>query len=274
MKCIDFDRHFQKYTEEWVKKNRSRFKNIDEMEEQIPELYMRWLNQPQPFLDGKTPGAYFAGFENIGELISLLEAYCAQDVSVPDPLLERIVSFGEDAAGPLMDLVRENKDHALTVTAMNLLIEIGTEAPLQLCVDMIAAAREQDELTDVAAELLSNIGHTAVEPILARMDDISGPAQDAFLDVLCNFPGDERIYDYITQAFRSRYDKKALYASYLGKLGDERAIDILKTALDSIDINYLDYIEIVHAIEALGGEVDDKRDFSGDPYFESLRKMQ
>ena len=42
----------------------------------------------------------------------------------------------------------------------------------------------------------------------------------------------------------------------------------------SQDINYLDYIEIVNAIEALGGEVDDSRDFSGDPYYESLRTVK
>jgi hypothetical protein len=40
------------------------------------------------------------------------------------------------------------------------------------------------------------------------------------------------------------------------------------------DINYLDYLEIANAIEMLGGEAGDRdRDFSGDPYYESLRDM-
>ena len=37
-------------------------------------------------------------------------------------------------------------------------------------------------------------------------------------------------------------------------------------------INYLDYVEIVSAIDALGGERPPEREFSGDPYYESLRR--
>ncbi|MFR5795784.1 MAG: hypothetical protein ACLUI3_09750 [Christensenellales bacterium] len=33
----------------------------------------------------------------------------------------------------------------------------------------------------------------------------------------------------------------------------------------SPDINYLDYVEVVNAIEALGGERPPEREFSGDP---------
>jgi len=44
--------------------------------------------------------------------------------------------------------------------------------------------------------------------------------------------------------------------------------------MDMNDISYLDYIEIVNAIEALGGEVSADREFNGDPYYESLKKMK
>ena len=63
----------------------------------------------------------------------------------------------------------------------------------------------------------------------------------------------------------------SLYASLLGKLGDERALDALNRALDREEINYLDYIEIRDAIEALGGECAHERDFNGDPYYETLK---
>ena len=46
MKLIDFDRYFQSYVADWIKKNRSSYKNMDELEEQVPELYLRWLNEP------------------------------------------------------------------------------------------------------------------------------------------------------------------------------------------------------------------------------------
>ena len=47
---------------------------------------------------------------------------------------------------------------------------------------------------------------------------------------------------------------------------------MLKEAAQSPDINYLDYVEVVNAIEALGGERPPEREFSGDPYYESLRQ--
>lgn len=274
MNCIDFDAYFGKYAEQWIAENRSKYKNMDQMEEEMPELYLRWLNMPADWLDGQTPGEYFARFKNPDELIDLLRAYHDQNVSVPDQLLERIGELGEASVEALMRLAGEQKDRALTLTALNLLIEIGSDRPMELCLDIIDSAEAQNELTDVASELLSNLGASVVEPILSRMTHAGKAAQEAFLDVLCNFPGDERIYNYTVNAFLRCYDRRALYASYLGKLGDERAIEPLRSALELSDLTYLDYIEIVNTIEALGGEVTDNREFSGDPYYESLKKMK
>ncbi len=274
MKCIDFDAHFGKYAEKWIAENRAKYKNMDEMEEEMPELYLRWLNAPADWLDGTTPGEFFARYEDPRELVDMIREYHAQSVAVPDQLLERIVELGEASVGPLMTLAEEKSDRALTLTALNLLIELGSERPLALCLDIIDESEAQNELTDVASELLTNLGVKAVEPILSRMPQAKKAAQEAFLDVLCNFPGDDRIYNYAIDAFRRNYDRRALYASYLGKLGDERAIDVLREALDMSDLNYLDYIEIVNAIEALGGEVTEQREFNGDPYYESLKKMK
>jgi len=274
MKCIDFDAHFGKYAEKWIADNRSKYKNMDEMEEEMPELYLRWLNMPADWLDGQTPGEYFARYTDPGELIGMLRAYHEQRIAIPDQLLERIVELGDDAVEPLMALAGEQGDRALTLTALNLLIELGSARPLQLCLDIIDAADAQNELTDVACELLTGLGAQVVEPVIARMPGANKAAQEAFLDVLCNFPGDERIYNYAVDAFRHSFDRRALFASYLGKLGDERAIDTLRGALDLSDLNYLDYIEIVNAIEALGGEVAETREFNGDPYYESLKKMR
>ena len=73
---------------------------------------------------------------------------------------------------------------------------------------------------------------------------------------------------------RERPEKTALFASLLGKLGAPRAIPALQQALDAPGIHYLDYLELRNAGEALGGDVRCERDFSGDPYYESLRRME
>lgn len=274
-KCIDFDAKFGQYAESWIAANRSKYKNMDLLEEQIPEVYLRWLNTPADWLEGKTPGDWFQQYDNAAELVDLMRAYQAQKISLPDPLLERVTDLGEDAVEPLMGLVREyGKDRGLAIAALNLLIEMGSSAPMEMCLDIITKADGQNELTDVASELLTGLGGEVIEPIIARMDSASRTAEEAFLDVLCNFPGDDRIYTYTVNAFNRRYDRRALYASYLGKLGDARAIEPLRKALELSDINYLDYIEIANAIESLGGEVNTEREFNGDPYYESLKKMK
>lgn len=274
-RCIDFDAYFSKYAEKWIADNRHRYKNMDLLEEQIPEVYLRWLNTPADWLEGRTPGEWFQQYNDAYELIELMRAYQKEGVSLPDPLLERVTDLGEDAVPPLMSLIADRKkERALAVVAMNLLIELGSAAPMNLCLEIISEADAQNELTDVASEMLSGMGRAVVEPILALMDHASRTAQDAFLDVLCNFPGDDRIYTYMVNAFNRRYDRRALYASYLGKLGDARAVEPLRNALELSDISYLDYIEMVNAIEALSGEVDGEREFTGDPYYESLKKMK
>ena len=67
--------------------------------------------------------------------------------------------------------------------------------------------------------------------------------------------------------------RRALFASYLAKFGDDRALPALMAAAQDDRTNYLDYVEIVSAIEELGGERPPEREFNGDPYYESLKRV-
>ena len=119
-----------------------------------------------------------------------------------------------------------------------------------------------------------------VHPCLPKYTTLETEVEDianAFLflasDMASYITGDDRIYDLLVERFAMREEKRALFASYLAKLGDDRAIPMLKEAAQSPDINYLDYVEVVNAIEELGGERPPEREFSGDPYYESLRRV-
>ena len=68
-------------------------------------------------------------------------------------------------------------------------------------------------------------------------------------------------------------EQRALWASCLNKLGDERAIGPLMEMLGLFDLKYLDYIELRDAVEALGGDAGEDRSFYGDPDFEALRNL-
>lgn len=69
--------------------------------------------------------------------------------------------------------------------------------------------------------------------MLAALSGAGQAGRDIFADILSNYPGDDRIYDLLVERFAMREEKRALFASYLAKLGDDRAIPMLKEAAQS-----------------------------------------
>lgn len=273
-KPIDFDARFQKYAETWVHNQLKAGKKAEELEEQLPELYMRFINTPAHWLEGVAPALYFARYTDVDALLALLQAYDAQDVPVPDLLLERITDLGTEAVEGLCGLAADAQaSRALRLCAINLLIEIDTDAPLSLCVSLVCGRTEQDEVADAAADLLRNVGQKAVLPMLEALEGASDSASETFLELLCNFPDTPRVYEETVARFQRESDRRALYASFLAKLADPRAIEPLRQASTLSDLSYLDFIEIRDAIEALGGTLDVEREFSGDPYYESMKRL-
>ena len=112
-----------------------------------------------------------------------------------------------------------------------------------------------------------------IEEILPRLTEVNEHARSTYLDILANFPGDERIFYALLAEFEARHNEAALFAALLGKYGDDRALDALNRALEWDEINYLDFLEIKDAIEKLGGECLSERDFSGDVYFEAFKRQ-
>ena len=275
MKCINFDRAFERYMAEWMKENSEKYKDdMDVIEDMMPDVYLEFLKKPADFLDGVAPQDYFEQFDNADMLVNWLCDYIAQGVPVPDLLLERVTALGDPAEKSLLALVaRDDLPEETQMTAISLLREMESKAPMQRYVDYIASLEEPSDKGDLCAEALMSMGESVVEPILDALSGAGQTGRDIFADVLSNYPGDERIYELMIERFVTRDERRALFASYLAKLGDERAIPMLKEAAQSPDINYLDYVEVVNAIEALGGERPPEREFSGDPYYESLRQV-
>ena len=275
MKCIDFDKQFERYMRDWMTRNAEKYNNnMDTIEAMMPEMYMEFMEKPASWLDGMSPEAYFEQFDDAGMLVDWMCAYYEQGVPVPDLLLERITSLGDAAQEKLLALpFGENVPHEAALTAISLLRELESTAPMQAYIDFICTLDEPDEKGDMCAESLLNMGDVVVEPILAALDGAKQTARDIFADILSNFPGDDRIFMLLMERFEHCEDRHALFASYLAKFGDDRALPVLLAAALDDRTNYLDYVEIVSAIDALGGERPPERDFNGDPYYESLKRI-
>lgn len=276
MRCINFDKEFERYVSTWMKEHAKEYRNYDEMEAAMPDVYETFLDTPVNWLSGCKPGEYFRQFDNGKQLVNWMEDYFKQRIPVPDMLLNRIAELGLDAEEPLMNLLKKEKaTREIRMAAVTLLREIASCAPMEYYIGLQAVRGEgEDELADNALESLASMGEKAVPAMRSALALSSPDGQEAMLTLLSDYPGDENVFQTALKLFGERRDRAAILADCLGKLGDERALPALKALAASEETPYLDYIELRSAIEALGGEAPE-RDFDAeDPAYEAMRSMQ
>ena len=272
MKIYDFDEKFYDYVRTWM----AMHPNMTEkqVEDSYNEIMLNWLNAPATWLNGEKPGEYFLRYSEPRDLMKLLEEYDKRDIGLPEPLYSRIVSVGESCVEPLMRMVRNGDNpESLRATALAMLRDIGSDKAVPLLIDLVLHSKDDDELGAMATDEFAEGDGSVVGELLERYDSASELGQTRILEICTNFPGDERVYKYLVDKLRNRPEQRALYASFLGKLGDARAIDELKPLLNLTDLSYLDYIELRNAVEELGGDPGEDRTFYGDPDYEAMRNM-
>ncbi len=270
MNCIDFDAHFADYTSKWMQEHTKDYRTYDEMEEDMPNVYMTFLNTPASWLQGVTPGAYFTQFEDAKDLVDWMNEYCDKGIAVPDLLLEQIQAVGKPCEKRLVALLKDDmtSDEAKMI-AVGLLREMGSDQPKMLYISWQMNRKDKDELCDNALESLEAMGRSAVQPMLEALPKANAAGQEALLDVLSNYPGNEQVFQLALKLFKQNPKRRALFSSYLAKLGDDRALPDLMEAAKDDTVMYLDFIEIRNAIEELGGTAPE-REFDDDPTYEAL----
>lgn len=272
MKIYDFDEKFYDYVRGWMAVHPGLTER--QIEDSYNEIMLNWLNAPAKWLDGEKPGEYFLRYSEPKDLIKLLEEYHKRSIGVPEPLYSRVVSVGE-ACVPMLTRIVESPDRPepLRATALAILRDIDSPASRPLYVELACSDDMGEEISEIAADILSEGDGAEIEALLNRYEGASEHGQERILGICANFPGDDRILDYLLDKLRNRPEQRALYASFLGKLGDPRAVEPLKSFLTLTDISYLDYIELRNAVEELGGDPGEERTFYGDPDYEAMRNM-
>lgn len=274
MPIIDFDEHFAEFTSEWMKKHQNDYSNYDEMEADMPRVYMSFLNTRAGWLGSVTPGSYFTQFEDPKVLVDWLNQYCEERVPLPDLLLEQIVTVGKPCEKRLLELLKneESTDEA-RMTAIELLKEMGSLLPKMLYINWQMDRDDKDDLRDKALESLIEMGDSVIQPILQVLGKANEAGQEALLEVLVHFPAGEQTVKLARKLFRERKERRAVLAGYLARLGDDRVLPDLLEAAQEEQLPYLTYIEIRNAIEELGGECPE-REYEDDPEYDALRSLQ
>lgn len=262
MKPIDFDGLFDKKLAKYLKENAGKFTE-KQWEDRIPLLYQKFGDTYLKSIDA-TPREYYKRMSD-RELVGELLAHIREEVPVSDFLCREIES--RDCPEEILPVL-DCKDEELLTLAVNL---AGANPA---AFDKYFALLERDtdrEIKDAIVDQLKANADAAKERALKFLN--AGIERELMLEVLSRVKErDEEVFKVLLDAFREGEDIP-MRASYLAAYGDARALPVLLDRIEK-DVNFLEFRELRYAIEALGGEYNEERDFSGDPYYEEFLAEQ
>ncbi len=270
MKLIDFDKHFSDFWIDYFRSHQDDYDYVDEFEKDLNAIYELFLDTPAPWLNNKKPGEYFESFYDAKELVEGVSQYITQDISVPELLLNRIVELQKSSEAPLLALLDETHSMHERMTAVSLLREIGSAAPLNLYISWIVKG-EPRELIDNCLESLEIYAEDLESDLLKALPLARDDGKQALLSLLSRFNFSDEVFYTLMDLFRRIPKNRAELSEYIGRLGNEKALPELKKAALDEKTDYLDYIEIRNAIEALGGEAPERAFDESDPAYKIFK---
>ena len=254
MKLIDFDGLFDEKLTQFMEENKDKYTE-KQWEDIIPKLYKKFGDTFVAKIKC-TPKQYFAKMTDT-ELVERLCAHLKEDIPVPEFLCAEIESRG--AAETLLPLLFDSDMRALSY-AVNLL---GDEPrAFDAYFTILTENKADEEIRSDITDILRLHADQLKERVLACYQQ--GLAKENMLEILSRVKvRDERVFSALLSAFRSGEDTP-VYAGYLAAYGDERALPYLLTKIEDRTIGFVEFQELKYAIEALGGEYDEPRDFTDD----------
>ncbi|MBE5750525.1 MAG: hypothetical protein E7346_06645 [Clostridiales bacterium] len=270
IKIIDIDELFDKYISDYVYKNIGKVKP-EEIENRIPELYVEFGDKSLKDLDGKTPNTFYKDYSG-EELLECLKGHLNKGVAVSDFLCEAITGNKKNEDALCKELKQDN-DEEFTLYLMNMLSDMNSEKAADRYLEFVLWDYSE-VIRELATELLCGFAERVKEKILAQFKDVEESKKVNLTEILSNCKNDDRVFDILVAEFMKHQENIPVYAGYLSKFGDERAIPFLTVAIEKEKISYADFEELRFAIETLGGEYTKERDFSADKTYKRIKNVK
>ncbi|MBQ9113377.1 MAG: hypothetical protein IJY05_00455 [Clostridia bacterium] len=255
MKLIDFDGLFDEKLAQYMSENKKKHTER-EWEDIIPKLYKKFGDTFIAKI-GCTPKQYYAKATDL-ELVEMLQAHLAEDVPVPEFLCTEIESRG--AAETLLPLLAGDDTQTVSY-AINLL---GDD---EKAFDAYFAILTENRLDEDVRSDVADIFRLHADEVKGRVKEAyeKGLATEYMLEILSRVKNKEDwVFEILLKEFRLGDEKTPMRASYLAAYGDDRALPYLLERIDDRSIGFVEFQELKYAIEALGGEYNEPRDFSQD----------
>ncbi len=267
---VDIDAIFEARLRKYMEEHAGEYSE-DAWEEKIAELYEAFGSERLAELGGKSPEKYYAG-EDGAALVGLLARHVREGVAVSDYLCEAIMD-ADGAEEPLISLLGEAEEE-LVFYAMNLLKDMGSVKPLGQYLDFLLDPSVGRDRKELCTEILCEYPERVKESILEKYGGASEEDRSSLLDILSHAQKDDRILRLLTDALLSHAEEIPLYAAFVRRYGDEKALAALYELIEREEINYQDFQELKLAIESLGGEYEKERDFSNDKVYRKIMEQK
>lgn len=264
MKLYDFDGMFDKKLSDYIAKNPDKYKE-EEWEDIIPKLYKSFGDT---FIKsvGDTPNGFYAKLTD-AELIKALTTHLKQGVPVSEYLCNAIEGRGAvELLLPLLDGSEDEREYAINLIGSD-------ERAIERYMQLLTSPESGADLKERCVDLIKEKADLAVGEAVKNYEN--GVEREYMLEIMSrSVVRDDKVFDILLKEFRSDPDNVPMHASYLAAYGDERALEYLLDKIDEEGISFIEYKELLLAIESLGGEYTRERDFSDDPYYELLKNHE
>ena len=268
IKIIDIDSLFDKYISDFVYKNIGKVEP-DEIEDKIPELYEKFGVEKLKELDGKSPEEFYKGYSG-EQLIECLKTHIEKGVSISDFLCETITENKDNEQSLINALDSDGEEFLLYV--MNMLCDMDSKNCAKRFLEMVLWDYSTP-IKELATEFLKQRADVVKEEILSQFRDVNDDTKEFLTEILSGCKNDDRVFNILVEQFAKNEDKIPIYASYLTKYGDDRALPFLLAEIEKEKISYADFEELRFAIEALGGEYNKVRDFKNDKSYKKIKGL-
>jgi len=262
---FDFDKSLNAFAIEWYEDHKDML-TPEEMEEVIDEVFEDWATTPIQEL-GCSPREYFAELSSDDIYEAYLE-YTAKN-ALPTVLQDEICERS-DLGDRLIEIVAGATDETLVETTMQVLEEQGNKDVYATYVEWIFDEEKNDDLVLHACEIMQEDADLIRDQLLAKASDATDKVKDRISDIVVYATPCEEGFALLLEKFEKGVDMP-LYAAYLGKYGDTRAIPALLKAAETCD--YSSFMEIENAVAMLGEECKVERNFADDPTYRIIKGL-
>lgn len=262
MKFYNFNLVYDEFVKSFIEKNKKKY-TVSQLEDIQPLLYEKFKSQKIKNIGDLSVTEYYE--KNKEHLIEFLKQYLKNDLEPDEFLFEAIEKY-----------VSIN-------TLASLLSPLCSSDFLNAIIKMLDDLNFDDysvyiELLKDKNTPLETVGEI-IEILKAVPDKVYKQLIDSDIQddrVVCEIisevsKNDKAVTEYLKNSFVNSGKRAVEYLGYIVRYGDESLLEVLYSAINKSDVDYLEFKELKIAIEALGGFYDENRDFSFDKNYKLLK---